>query len=74
MYKGTAPGFGELEGGRAAALPRLRNFVSRPSFKRNGLDFAILDAWYGADIRDPTERSGSWQFLYKYIDIRVYTA
>jgi len=36
--------------------------------------FAIPGARFGVNIRDPTQRSGSWQFPCKCIDIRVYTA
>ena len=35
---------------------------------------AIPDARFGANIRDPKQWTGSCQFPYKRMDIRVYTA
>ena len=54
-----APEFGEPEGGGVAVFPMPNSFVSCPSFERNGPGFAVPDARFGANIRDPTQRSGS---------------
>jgi len=52
-------GFGELEGGGVAVHPRHRKFAGWPGFGRDCPNFAIPDARFRANIRDPTQRTGS---------------
>lgn len=56
----TAPEFGEPKGDGVAVLLEAHNhnLIGCPSFKRNGPGFAIPDAQFGANIRDPNSANG----------------
>ena len=54
-----APVFGELEGGGIAVLPMPHNFVGCPNLEQNSPGFAIPGAWFGANIKNPTQCMGS---------------
>jgi len=67
----TTPAAGRVVLGEIPILPGPRNLNGCLVFERNGHGVAITDVWFGGNIHDPIQRTGSWQFPHKFVGIHV---